>query len=493
MTDWRNQALHLKPATTCFIDGELRESKSGETFVDESPIPDIGPFDIASASEADVDDAVRSARQAFDDGRWRNLDPRQRKDIMLRFADLVREHADELALLETIDVGKPISDSRNVDVMGAARTIQWYGETIDKTYDEIAPAPRRALALVTREPLGVIGAIIPWNYPMIIASWKLAPALAMGNSVVLKPAEQSPLTAIRLAMLGLEAGLPSGVLNVVPGTGPIAGRALAMHPLVDKIAFTGSGPTGRRIMEYAAQSNMKQVSLELGGKSPQVVLIDAPDMDLVASTMAWGIFYNAGQTCNAGSRVIVHPSQSDALVASVQAFLEDFKTGDPLDESTQMGPIVDTRQCARINEYLDLAVRDGGELAVRGEVHPDLPTFVPPTIVAGLADSSRVVQEEIFGPVLVMQEAETEAQAIQMANDTPYGLAASVWTTDLSRAHRVARALRAGTVWVNTFDASDVITPFGGFKESGSGRDKSLHALDAYSALKTTWIDLGEE
>jgi acyl-CoA reductase-like NAD-dependent aldehyde dehydrogenase len=493
MTNWRNQALHLKPATTCFIDGELRESKSGETFVDESPIPGIGPFDIASASEADVDDAVRSARQAFDDGRWRNLDPRQRKDIMLRFADLVREHADELALLETIDVGKPISDSRNVDVMGAARTIQWYGETIDKTYDEIAPAPRRALALITREPLGVIGAIIPWNYPMIIASWKLAPALAMGNSVVLKPAEQSPLTAIRLAMLGLEAGLPPGVLNVVPGTGPVAGRALAMHPLIDKVAFTGSGPTGRRIMEYAAQSNMKQVSLELGGKSPQVVLIDAPDMDLVASTLAWGIFYNAGQTCNAGSRVIIHPSQSDALVSSVQSFLDDFKTGDPLDESTQMGPIVDTRQCARIHEYLDLAKRDGGDLAVRGEPHPDLPTFVPPTIVANLPNTSRVVQEEIFGPVLVMQEAETEAQAIQMANDTPYGLAASVWTTDLSRAHRVARALRAGTVWVNTFDASDVITPFGGFKESGSGRDKSLHALDAYSALKTTWIDLGEE
>ncbi|MFZ4123903.1 MAG: aldehyde dehydrogenase [Candidatus Planktophila sp.] len=490
LATWEKRSTDLKPSSRIFIDGKFVDAASGKTFDDISPRDQRVIAKIASGDVEDVNRAVASGLKAFESGVWREMNPRDKKKIMLKWAQLLADNYEELALLETLDVGKPISDSLSVDSQSVARVIQWYGETIDKTYDEIAPTPRNGLAMITREPLGVIGAVVPWNYPMIITSWKVGPALAMGNSIVVKPAENSSLSALRMAELAIEAGLPEGVFNVVPGLGAEAGQALARHMDVAKLAFTGSGPTGRKMLQYAAESNMKQVSLELGGKSPHVVLKDCVDLDAAASTIAWGIFYNSGQTCNAGSRIIVEREVKDELFSKITKFLDDFKVGDPLDPRSMMGPLVSKLQRDRVNSYLDLIGQNGEEVIFGGEKTSGDDLTIKPTLIANVKNSSRLAQEEIFGPVLVAIEAKDEEDAITLANQSEYGLAAAVWTGNVARAHRFARRLRAGTVWVNTFDALDVVTPFGGFKGSGSGRDKSLHALDAYSALKTTWVNL---
>jgi acyl-CoA reductase-like NAD-dependent aldehyde dehydrogenase len=447
---------------------------------------------VAQGDVEDVDRAVAAARNSFDDGRWADQSPANRKRVLLKLADLIRANRDELALLESLDVGKPIRDTLAVDVPSAAKTIQWYAETIDKVYGEVGPTGPDALSLVTREPIGVVAAIIPWNYPLIIAAWKLGAALATGNSVVLKPASQSPLSALRLAELAAEAGLPDGVLNVVPGPGAVIGDALARHQGVDKIAFTGSTEVGRSLLRAVGESDVKIISLELGGKSPQLVLADVGDLEAAASTIGWGIFYNSGQSCNAGSRLIVHRGVREELVERIAALGRQLAPGEPLDPATQLGSMVDERQMDKVLGYVALGREEGARVVAGGErVREETGGYyLPPTILDGVDNGWRVAREEIFGPVLTVMEFEDEADALAIANDTSYGLAAGIWTRDLNRAHRLSRAIRAGVVWVNTFDAADITVPFGGFKQSGFGRDKGMAALEGYTQLKTTWFDL---
>jgi acyl-CoA reductase-like NAD-dependent aldehyde dehydrogenase len=492
--DWIARAATIDPPRDLLIDGRRQPAASGATYVDITGRDGSAIAQVAEGGDEDVDRAVRSARLAFDDGRWSDRTPEERKEVMLRLADLIREHLDELALLEALDGGKPIRDTLDVDAPSAATTFQWFGESIDKVYGQVGPTGPGALSLVTREPIGVVAAIVPWNYPLIITAWKVGAALAAGNTVVLKPASQTPLTALRLAELAIEAGLPEGVFNVVTGPGSVVGSALARHPGVDKVAFTGSTEVARSLMRDIGETDIKVITLELGGKSPQVVLADCGDLEVAASAIALGIFYNSGQTCNAGSRLVVHRSLREELVERIGAIGREMAPGEPLDPETRLGAMIDARQLEKVLGYVDLGVREGARVVAGGRrVRIETGGFyVEPTILDGVDNRWRVAREEIFGPVLTVTEFEDEAEALAIANDTPYGLAAGIWTRDINQAHRLARAIRAGVVWVNTFDTSDVTVPFGGYKQSGFGRDQSLHALDGYTQLKTTWIDLSD-
>lgn len=490
--DWQRQAAELSLRTQAFIDGAFVDAASGKTFECINPASGKLLGSVSECEEEDVNRAVKVARRAFEAGVWRDMPPRERKQVLLRFAELIDQHSDEIALLETLDVGKPISDSTIVDAPGAARCIRWYGEAIDKLYDEIAPTASTALGMITREPLGVVACIVPWNFPILMAAWKIGPALAAGNSVILKPSEKSPLSALRVAELAAVAGIPAGVFNVLPGFGATAGKALARHVDIDCIAFTGSTLTGKQIMKDAADSNLKRVWMELGGKTPNIVFADCPDMDAAARSAAFAIFYNQGEMCTAGSRLLLEASIQEDFLERVMKAGESMFPGDPLDPATRMGAIVDTLQLDRVMGYIETGKQEGARVRLGGErvLTETGGYFVAPTIFDQVDNGMRIAQEEIFGPVLSTITFRDLDEAIRIANNSLYGLAAAAWTANVSKAHRVARGLRAGTVWINCFDEGDMTVPFGGYKQSGNGRDKSLHAIDKYVETKTTWIDL---
>ncbi|GAA0401575.1 aldehyde dehydrogenase [Pseudomonas extremaustralis] len=492
LSDWESKAAQLKIEGRAFVNGAYVSAVADTVFECISPVDGRFLANVASCDAADADHAVKVARATFDAGVWSRSSPVSRKQAMLRFADLLDQNAEELALLETLDMGKPISDALNVDVPCASDAIRWSGEAIDKIYDEVAATPHDQLGLVTREPIGVVAAIVPWNFPLMMACWKLGPALASGNSVILKPSEKSPLTALRIAQLAVDAGIPAGVLNVLPGYGHTVGKALAVHMDVDTIVFTGSTRIAKQLLIYSGESNMKRVWLEAGGKSPNIVFADAADLHAAAESAAAAIAFNQGEVCTAGSRLLVERSIKDTFLAMVIEALKGWTPGNPLDPETNVGALVDTQQMNNVLAYIEAGHKDGAQLVIGGErvLQETGGTYVQPTIFDGVSNAMRIAQEEIFGPVLSVITFDSVEEAISIANDSQYGLAAAVWTADISKAHLTAKALRAGSVWINQYDGGDMTAPFGGFKQSGNGRDKSLHAFDKYTELKATWIKL---
>jgi gamma-glutamyl-gamma-aminobutyraldehyde dehydrogenase/4-guanidinobutyraldehyde dehydrogenase/NAD-dependent aldehyde dehydrogenase len=489
---WHERSKTVQIDGRAVVGGKRIDAVSGARFDCISPVDGRKLTEVARCNEADVDAAVASARAAFEDGRWANKAPAERKRTLIRFADLMLANKDELALLETLDMGKPIRYSRSVDVQLAQNCIRWYGEAIDKIYDQVAPTSHDSLALITREPVGVVAAIIPWNYPMLMAAWKIGPALAAGNSVVLKPSEKAPLTSLRLAELALEAGVPEGVFNVLPGYGIEAGKALALHMDVDCIGFTGSTRVGKQILQMAGQSNLKRAWTELGGKSANIVCADCPDLDAAVAGAIGSIYFNQGESCNAPSRLFVEESIRAAFLDKALALMPKYAPGDPLDESTVMGAIVDATQMKTVLGYIEDGKAAGARLLAGGQAArmESGGLYIEPTLFDGVDAGMRIAREEIFGPVLSVLSFTDLDEAVRQANSTPYGLAAAVWTADMSKAIRTSRKLRAGTVHVNQYDNDDITVPFGGYKQSGNGRDKSLHAFDKYTELKTTWIQI---
>jgi gamma-glutamyl-gamma-aminobutyraldehyde dehydrogenase len=482
----------LKLPAEAIIGGKHVPSASGKTFANVTPRNGRVLNHVAQCDDVDVDAAVKSARQAFEDGRWRKLHYRDKKRILFKLAELMERDAENLAVLESLDVGKPITNALQGDVPNAIRSLRYYAEALDKIYGEVGPEAPDRFSFVLHEPLGVVGAIVPWNFPLHMAMWKVAPALAMGNSIILKPAEQSPLTALKLGELALEAGVPAGVLNVVPGLGAEAGKALALHNDVDMIAFTGSGAVGKLLMQYSGQSNLKRISLELGGKSPHIVFADCADLERAAAEAAWGVFYNAGQVCTAGSRLLVAETIADDFLDRLLAIARKIIAGDPLEPATTSGAMVSEEQMKTALRYIETAKGEGGALTLGGNrTRAESGGFyVEPTVFDRVKPEATLAREEVFGPVLAVTRFSTPDDAIRIANDSTYGLAAGLWTKDISLAHRAAREIRAGLVWINGWDSCDITMPFGGFKQSGFGRDRSLHALHKYADLKSVSITL---
>lgn len=489
--DWQSLADELQIEGRAFINGRYTDALSGATRATINPANGQDLAEVALCGTEDADLAVQGARKAFESGAWSRMAPMDRKMVLVRWAELIEKHADELALLETLDVGKPIADTTQVDVPATVRTIRWSGEAIDKVYDEIAPTPAGTLALVQRLPLGVVAAIVPWNFPISTTAWKLAPSLATGNSVVLKPASNTPLSALFIARLASEAGLPDGVLQVLPGPGGSLGKHLATHMDIDGLTFTGSTPVGQLLMQYSGQSNLKRTFLELGGKSPNIVFADA-NLEKAAAMAAVAVFYNGGQTCTAGTRLIVEQSIHDRFLEMVTENARNWMPGSPLDPATAMGPMIDAGQFDSVAGYVEIGRDEGAELVFGGKrVMADSGGhYHEPSIFGGVNNAMRIAQEEIFGPVMSVIPFNTADEAVRIANDSIYGLAGAVWSNNINTAHRVAEAVRVGTMGINNYFGGDITVPFGGFKQSGNGRDKSIHAFHDYTELKTTWIEL---
>jgi 4-(gamma-glutamylamino)butanal dehydrogenase len=484
-------ASGLSLRTLAFIDGDFRPTARGETFPTLNPATGEVLAEVASSDTQDVDDAVAAARRAFDDGRWSRRAPEERGATLMKFVNLLEDHAEELAVLDALEAGKPINDCREIDVPETAKTFRWYAEAADKLFDAVAPTGPEYLGLIMREPIGVVGAVLPWNFPALMFAWKAAPALAVGNSIVIKPAEQTSFSALRLAELAAEAGIPDGVLNVVPGFGEQAGRPLGLHPNVDMVSFTGSTEVGRLFLRYAAESNLKRVVLECGGKSPQIIMADPPDLDVVADDVLTAAYWNMGENCSCGSRLLVHRSIKDDLLTRLVERTADWQLGDPLDPGTKIGPMIEKVHQEKVLGYIEVGKMEGATVLVGGGAALESTGgfYVAPTIFDDVGADMRVAREEIFGPVVSTIAFDNEAEAIALANDTNYGLAASVWSTNIDTALRVSRAIKAGTVSVNCYSEGDITTPFGGYKESGfGGRDNGFDAFDQYTERKTIWI-----
>ncbi|MDF2154623.1 aldehyde dehydrogenase [Vibrio sp. CAU 1672] len=486
---WLELKQHLNIESRAYINGEYSSAKSGQTLEVINPATDEKLTEIARCQQQDVDLAVKCARQAFQAGQWSQSAPVQRKKILNKFADLIDQHRDELALLETLDTGKPIAHSVSTDIPGAANSLRWYAEAIDKVYGELAPTEQNVHAYISHQPIGVVAAVVPWNFPLWLACWKLGPALAAGNSVILKPSEKSSLTAIYLGQLAAQAGLPNGVFQVITGYGHEVGDALAKHDDVDCIAFTGSTRIAGQLMVRSGESNLKRVFAEAGGKNANIVFDDCDDLDRAAAETAAGCFYNQGEVCVAATRLLVHESIKDRFVDKVISAARAFMPKDPMDTSSSMGALIDQEHKAKVLQYIDLGQSEGAVLRCGGDVQGP-GAFVEPTILDNVDNKMRVAQEEIFGPVLCVIPFKDEAQAIAIANDSKYGLGAALWSSNINRVHRVAKQLQAGSVWVNNYNEGDMTVPFGGFKMSGNGRDKSLHAIEKFTETKTTWIRL---
>jgi acyl-CoA reductase-like NAD-dependent aldehyde dehydrogenase len=489
--DWTSDAANLEIESRAFVNGRYEDALAGETRATFNPANGQKLADVANCGIEDADRAVAIARTVFESGVWAAMAPADRKAVLVRWAQLIEDHADEIALLECLDAGKPIANTIGGDVPSAARTIRWSGEAIDKVYDQISPTPANSLALVQRLPLGVVAAIVPWNFPLTTTAWKLAPSLATGNSVILKPASNTPLSALRIAGLASQAGLPDGVLQVLPGPGGSLGRHLALHDDIDGLTFTGSTEVGKQLMQYAGESNLKRTFLELGGKSPNIVFADA-DLEKAARLAAVAVFFNGGQTCTAGTRLIVEESIREQFVEMVVAHSKDWMPGNPLDPATAMGPMIDAGQLQTVADYVAIGQQEGAALMAGGnQIMSDSGgSYHEPTIFNGVNNSMRIAREEIFGPVMSVIGFKDAAEAVSIANDSIYGLAGAVWSNNINTALKVAAAVRVGTMGVNNYFGGDMTVPFGGFKQSGNGRDKSMHAFDDYTELKTTWIEL---
>ncbi len=490
--DWHARAGALRYETGHFIDGKVVDSVAKGRFTVVNPATGAPLCEVSAGTAADVDLAVAAAKRTFAARVWSRKAPRERMAVLAAYARLIERNAERFALLDTLCMGKPVSDMINIDVPSAAKNFAYFGELVDKIDGTVTATAQDAFHYILREPLGVVGCIVPWNYPLLMAAWKVAPALAAGNSVVLKPAEQSPLSGLLMAQLFCEAGGPPGVFNVVNGLGEAAGAALALHNDVAKIAFTGSTEIGKQMLIYAGQSNMKRVALECGGKTPQIFLADMPDMDTAVTYAINGIYGNMGEVCNAGSRLLIdRPIAKEFIARFVEKGRSAYRPGDPLDPSTNLGPLVTASHRARVMGYITRGKSEGARLEFGGNV-PDLPgSYVNPTLFTGVNNRMTIAQEEIFGPVAAAIEVDGVADALKIANDSIYGLAASVWTRDLTVAHKTVRDLEAGVIWVNCFDHGDMTQPFGGYKQSGQGRDKCVESLISYTQTKSAWINLG--
>jgi 4-(gamma-glutamylamino)butanal dehydrogenase len=491
--EWQQRADELSLDGRAFIGGTRCPAVSGESFRTLNPSNGKALADIAHCDSKDVDRAVSAARAAFESGVWSKATPAHRKSVLLRLAQLIEENMDELAVLEALEAGKPVSECLGLDIPESAACIRWHAEVTDKRYDALSPSGASVVSMITREPIGVVGAVLPWNFPVLMLAWKIGPALSVGNSVIVKPAEQTSLATLRVADLALEAGIPAGVFSVVTGFGETAGQAIGRHPDVDLIAFTGSTETGKLFLRYSADTNLKRVVLECGGKNPQLVLPDVAKLDAVAEQAVAAAFWNMGENCSAGSRLLVHASQKDALLEKIKGVLETWKTGNPLDPNVKLGALIEQKHYEKVLGHIEKAHAEGARLVCGGNaVFAETGGwYIEPTIFDNVTPEMSIARDEVFGPVLCVIAYEDVDEAIQIANNTCYGLAASLWTDNVNHAHKVAARIRAGTVTINCFGEGDLSTPFGGFKQSGfGGRDKSVYAHDQYCELKTTWLKL---